>query len=418
MSDRVEQAFSRLRRGPWNDNPLGVPQEWPFNSGQVESQGWLADGSVTADVIEANAVVAGKIDADAVTAREIAAATITASEIAASTITGSNIAADTITGANIAANTITASEIAADSITTSELAANAVITENILAANVTSSRIELTISGKNLGANSGSSGNPGIYFDANSAVGLYFSSPVVGLVTNQASGNPIQTWNSTGTTFVPTVIPDAGGSRNLGSTTARWANIYLVNTPNVSSDRRLKRDIEDSPLGLDFVRSLRPRSFRYRDCEDTQAREAAAAGFDEQALRRELEPIHDSISAIRAKQRTGRLSDEEGNQRVEALRAKAADIERRYTAPVHEAHAKRRTGRRVHYGLIAQEVKESLDAAGVDAAFWTEDPEGNQALAHTELLAPVIRAIQEVADENAQLRSRVAALEQAAQHAE
>ena len=73
MTDSVERAFSMLRRGPWNQDPNALAQERSFSDGQAESQGWLADDSVTADVIQANAVIAGKIDADAVTAREIAA---------------------------------------------------------------------------------------------------------------------------------------------------------------------------------------------------------------------------------------------------------------------------------------------------------------------------------------------------------
>ncbi len=409
MSDRVEQAFANLRRGPWNASPLGVPQEGPSGNGNIDSQGWLADGSVTADVIQANAVIAGKIDADAVTAREIAAATITANEIAANTITGAKIAANTITAANIAAdtitaneiaaNTITAAEIAADSITTNELAANAVITENILAANVTSSRIELTVSGKNFGANSGSKSSPGIFFDAASSKGLSWDGNFIVLGTGNTGTNPYVGVGSTSISLgaASVVQKEPGGiAADLGASNNRWSTIYLVNTPNVSSDARIKKDIADETLGLEFVRSLRPRTFRYRSTEDTQARELAAV--DAESLERERRPHADRIAAIRAKQLSGEMGDDEAEGMVEQSRAALAAIEERHALPLRRAAERTRPGRRVHHGLIAQEVKQALDAAGVDAAFWTEGPDGTQALAHTELIAPMLRAIQELAD--------------------
>jgi hypothetical protein len=68
-----------------------------------------------------------------------------------------------------------------------------------------------------------------------------------------------------------------------------------------------------------------------------------------------------------------------------------------------------RAGRRTHYGLIAQEVKAALDAAGVgDFAGWVlgdkDDPSSTQGLRYDQFVAPLIKAVQELA-------ARVAALE-------
>jgi hypothetical protein len=59
-------------------------------------------------------------------------------------------------------------------------------------------------------------------------------------------------------------------------------------------------------------------------------------------------------------------------------------------------------GNRTHYGLIAQEVKSVLDAAGVaDFGGWVisdvSDPEGQQALRYEEFISPLIKAVQELA---------------------
>ncbi|MBK7963163.1 MAG: tail fiber domain-containing protein [Bdellovibrionales bacterium] len=52
------------------------------------------------------------------------------------------------------------------------------------------------------------------------------------------------------------ITPDTTATKNLGSTTLRWNNIYLSNAPDVSSDARLKKDVRTSDLGLSFINSL------------------------------------------------------------------------------------------------------------------------------------------------------------------
>jgi hypothetical protein len=64
-------------------------------------------------------------------------------------------------------------------------------------------------------------------------------------------------------------------------------------------------------------------------------------------------------------------------------------------------------GSRTHYGLIAQEVKEALQEAGVsDFGGWVEKEDSTQALRYEEFISPLIKAVQE-------LSARVKALEEA-----
>jgi hypothetical protein len=61
------------------------------------------------------------------------------------------------------------------------------------------------------------------------------------------------------------VTPGTSAAFNLGSSSLRWNNIYLSNAPDVSSDIRLKKDVQPSDLGLAFVNSLRPVSWIWKN---------------------------------------------------------------------------------------------------------------------------------------------------------
>ena len=140
---------------------------------------------------------------------------------------------------------------------------------------------------------------------------------------------------------------------NSGGVTNRWQDIHLVNSPSVTSDKNEKTDIADSDLGLNFIKALRPVSFKWID----------RGGGD--------------------------------------------------------------AGVRTHYGLLAQDVETVLGDAASNTALWMtnhveaqpEEPASEflpgkpaveehdiQGLRYTELIAPIIKAIQE-------LEARVAALE-------
>ena len=399
MSNQIDALFANFRPTAFKQSVNQIPQEVAAGSGNIAPTGWLQDGSVTADVISANAVTAGKIDAGAVTATTIAAGSVTTDKIAANavtaakieanTITANEIAANTITSSQIAADTITASQIAANAITASEIAANAVTTTKILAANVTSAKMEVTISGKRFSGTTGSQAAPGYTFDSDAAAGMYYNSGlsmVFGNAEYLLIGPNVELASNR-------IVPDVDNTHTLGKSGKRWSAVWAANGTIQTSDERLKKDIADAPLGLGFVRKLRARVFRWRDTPDTQADEAAEV--DQEALDRETAPLMERIAEIRAS------GEDDVQPEINALQAQLDEIRHRHMDPVREARRKRREGKRLHYGLIAQEVKEALDAAGVsskDAAFWSQAPDGTQSLVYTELIPVLLKSIQELAD--------------------
>lgn len=123
------------------------------------------------------------------------------------------------------------------------------------------------------------------------------------------------------------ITPDTTATKKLGSTALRWSHIYLSNAPDVSSDVRLKKDVKPSDLGLDFVNSLRPVSWTWKDP---------------------------------------------------------------------------RMGSTQHYGVIAQETKAAIAKAkansqmGSDAFVSHDEATDSYSVRYTELIAPLIKAIQEL----------------------
>lgn len=64
---------------------------------------------------------------------------------------------------------------------------------------------------------------------------------------------------------VPSIVPRATSIYQIGNTSLRFNGIYLVNSPNVSSDKRMKKDIVemDNKALSDFVNSLNVVGYKY-----------------------------------------------------------------------------------------------------------------------------------------------------------
>ena len=58
--------------------------------------------------------------------------------------------------------------------------------------------------------------------------------------------------------------PFVGNTNDLGTTGNRWRTVWTNNALNIS-DERLKNSIEDSDLGLEFLNKLKPKKFKYNE---------------------------------------------------------------------------------------------------------------------------------------------------------
>ena len=199
------------------------------------------------------------------------------------------------------------------------------------------------------------------------------------------------------------ILPYSSNSYDIGKTGQQIRNIYSANAVTVGSDRRLKTDIEDTPLGLDFINALRPVAYRLIVGDRTVTMEQET---DENG-----EPLFVDVQDGTEQVRVG--MDEHGEPIFEERPVIRREPKLRETVTT-------RPGARTHYGLIAQDVKETLDsvAPGVDFAGWVledkNDPDSQQALRYEQFIAPLIKAVQEQQAQIEALRAEVTALKGAA----
>lgn len=141
------------------------------------------------------------------------------------------------------------------------------------------------------------------------------------------------------------ILPYSSNSYDIGKTGQQIRNIYSANAVTVGSDRRLKTDIEDTPLGLDFINALRPVAYRLIVGDRTVTMEQET---DENG-----EPLFVDVQDGTEQVRVG--MDEHGEPIFEERPVIRREPKLRETVTT-------RPGARTHYGLIAQEVKETLDS--------------------------------------------------------
>jgi hypothetical protein len=148
----------------------------------------------------------------------------------------------------------------------------------------------------------------------------------------------------------------ADNSSALGTTSFRFTNVCAVNGTIQTSDLREKKDIQTSNLGLEFITKLNPVSYKWK------------VG-------------HNDVS-----------SEEDGVDENGEVKYK------QIITPIE--------GKRTHYGLIAQEVKEVL--GDVDFGGFIHDDESDiMGLRYDQFISPLIKAIQEQQAQIEELKSKI-----------
>ena len=164
----------------------------------------------------------------------------------------------------------------------------------------------------------------------------------------------------TGDTNSARIIPQSDNAGFLGENSHRWEALFAVSGTIQTSDKNMKTEITNSALGLDFVKALRPVSYKW-----------ISGGKHFEYAEDDLTKSNPTITDV--------------------------------------------AGKRNHYGLIAQEVKEAL--GDTDFGGWVSedvtDENATQSLRYDQFIAPLVKAVQELSAEVETLKTKVAALEDA-----
>jgi hypothetical protein len=177
--------------------------------------------------------------------------------------------------------------------------------------------------------------------------------------------------------------PLTDGLLTLGTSSIKWGQIYSTVGSISTSDARYKTNITDIGLGLSFIESLRPVEYKLTEAKVT------------------VKPLT--------------VTDAQLAKGVEAATPEeiaAGTVV--YGLSQNDAYVRlTEVGTRKHTGFVAQELRTALgtDAYGMWCLSDVADPESQQALRYEEMIAPLVKAVQELAAENRALAARVAALE-------
>jgi len=171
-------------------------------------------------------------------------------------------------------------------------------------------------------------------------------------------------FNISGLGYNAQVTADNQIQLGSGATTC-YTNGALQNR----SDERDKTDIRDTILGLDFINQLRPVDYKWDMREDYKSE--MPNPLEEDATEEEKE-AHQIL-----------MDEWLESVKLDNITHDGTHIRTRY-----------------HHGLIAQEVQDVIEASGVDfGGFQDHKVTGGQdvlSIGYTELIAPMIKAIQEL----------------------
>jgi hypothetical protein len=224
--------------------------------------------------------------------------------------------------------------------------------------------------------------------------------------------------------------PNVNNSLYLGTTALRWAGIWVNGGLITTSDEREKTDIKESELGLSFIKNLKPVSYKWKEGKNETYKEEIEEEIivpvtikenkaeivteivDGKAIQKEIIkeveiPVYDEIPIF------AENGDPVIGKNGEQAKQRIQKTEKKIVKKTIEKN-KSISGKRTHFGLIAQEVKAALPE-GVDFGGWVltdlEDSNSEQALRYEEFISPLIKAIQEQQKQIEELSAKVLALE-------
>lgn len=179
--------------------------------------------------------------------------------------------------------------------------------------------------------------------------------------------------------------PVSDNAVSLGQSGLRVTSVWAANGTIQTSDVRYKTDIKDASLGLDFIKALRPISYKWVDGAQRIVRQAYRNLAGD-----EVEP-----EWIGCRMPDGTYVELAEGEPLPA----GAEFEQPRAA---EVITETIPGKRTHWGFPAQHVKETADRFGVDFGGWIlsdpNDPDSQQALRYDQFISPLTKAVQELSE--------------------
>ena len=155
-------------------------------------------------------------------------------------------------------------------------------------------------------------------------------------------------------------VTDAANRGRWGNSSVSQNNIQTDWT--VDSDVRIKKDIENSNIGLLFVNALKTRKYKKRH------------------------PSEYDAEILEARYKKGGFNYDDDKDEI--IKDEFDD-------------------NKVWNGLVAQEVKTVMDDLDVEFSGWSEDSNGKQGIQYSTLVVPLIKAVQELSAQVEELKEQL-----------
>lgn len=213
--------------------------------------------------------------------------------------------------------------------------------------------------------------------------------------------------------FNGAIYPHVDNAYTVGRAGLRPSSVWAANGTIQTSDGNLKTDVVDSDLGLEFVKGLRPVSYRFiiggnsiEEVDDgyEEIEQQVMEITDQTEIIQELKEI-DGVNKYVRSYVTNQVErpvfdqievvDENGNY-LETISLPRME---RVKVPKKSQKVTSVEGKRTHYGFIAQEVKALLDQLGIkDFGGYIEGEDGTLGLRYEQFIPPIVNALHQISE--------------------
>jgi len=202
---------------------------------------------------------------------------------------------------------------------------------------------------------------------------------------------------------VAAIHSDFGSSADLGTGGNPFNNVYASNYPSVSDERK-KTQIQASDLGLNFITQLSSTKYKFKIGQNylssvTFSTFSTIVSSCSYSYLLSTQSTFVNYPQISTQSTFVYLPQFSKKSHIISTFTSTTVF---HTSTVFQSTIiTSRPGKRTHYGLVAQQVRSTLNTLGVsDFAGYVladkEDPSSDQMLSYMEFIAPIIKSIQEL----------------------